>query len=129
MPVESFEEDGRRQSSWLKSKTSGKLDRLILVDELIETTVKDYRAAQADEIDRIKQKRAVDKSKIEREVNTIKSEIQDNQKQIENATSDRMQRLVLKRKLGDAQNRLHSKEEAIYFDAMRIVISFFFFSI
>lgn len=120
MPVENFEEDGRRQSSWLKSKTSGKLDRLISVDELIENTVKDYSTAQADEIDRIKQKATVDKSKIEREVNTIKSEIQDIQKQIENATSDRMQRLVLERKLGEAQNRLHSKEEAIYFDAMRI---------
>lgn len=120
MPVEDWNTEDREKSAWLKTHKAGIMDRLIPLDELIEQTVKDTSSAQADEIERMKRKATVDKTNLEHNLADVKTEIAELTKQKDNATGDRMQRLVLERKLGEATNRLHSLEESIYFDAMRI---------
>ena len=120
MPVEDWNTADREKSAWLKTHKAGIMDRLIPLDGLIEQTVKDTSSALADEIERMKRKAAVDKTNLEHNLADIKTEIAELTKQKDNATGDRMQRLVLERKLGEATNRLRSLEESIYFDTMRI---------
>ena len=120
MPVIDWTEDGRRTANWLKSHSPGQMDRLVPLDEFVEQSVKENSSAQAEEMDRLRRKASVDKAKLEHDLVDIRSEISELEKQSANTTSDRMQRLVLERKLGEAKNKLMAKEESIYFDAMRI---------
>lgn len=120
MPVENWSASDKSKASWLRTHKPGIMDRLISLDEFIEQSIKDTSSAQADEIDRIKRKSTVDKVNLEHKLADIKTEIAELTKQKESATADRMQRLIIERKLGEATNQLHSKEESIYFDAMRI---------
>lgn len=120
MPVEHFSCAEKSTPAWLRSHKPGKMDTLIPLDELIEQTVKDTSSAQADEIERIKRKATVNKTALEHDLADIKAEIAELKRKAENTTADRMQRLILERKSGEATNKLHSKEESIYFDAMRI---------
>ena len=120
MPVTDWTEDGRRTESWLKSRSSSQMDRLVPLDEFVEQSVQENSSAQAEEMDRLRRKASVDKAKLEHDLVDIRSEISEIEKQSANTTSDRMQRLVLERKLGEAKNKLMAKEESIYFDAMRI---------
>ena len=120
MPIESYEDTDKKSAVWLKSRTSGSMDKYIPVDEFIEQSVKDNSSVQAEEIERIKQRATVNKSSLERTLSDIRAEVNELQRQAENITSDRMQRLILQRKLGEAKNNLMQKEESIYFDAMRI---------
>ena len=80
-------------------------------------------SAQAEEIERIKQRATVSKNALEHSLSDIKSEINETEKQIAELTSDRMKRLMLERKLGELKTSLLRKEESIYFDAMRIDLS------
>ena len=50
----------------------------------------------------------------------LRSEVAEIEKKLAAQSSDRMTKLMLERKLGEAKNNLMSKEESIYFDAMRI---------
>lgn len=120
MPVIDWTEDGRRTANWLKSHSPGQMDSLVPLDEFVEQSVKENSSAQAEEMDRLRRKASVDKAKLEHDLVDIRSEISELEKQSANTTSDRMQRLVLERKLGEAKNKLMAKEESIYFDAMRI---------
>lgn len=120
MPVESWSAGDKGKAAWLRNHKSGIMDRLIPLDELIEQSIKDTSSAQTEEIDRIKRKATVDKAGLEHILGDIKTEIAELMKKKESSTADRMQRLVLERKLGEATNQLRSKEESIYFDAMRI---------
>ena len=120
LPVMEYEEIGRKHACWLKNHTPGKMDSLVPLNEFVEQSIKDNLSAQADEIEHIKRKATVDKNALAHDLVDIKAEINDLQKQLDNQASDRMARLVLDRKLGEAKNNLLRKEESIYFDAMRI---------
>jgi len=50
----------------------------------------------------------------------LRSEVAEIEKKLAAQSSDRMTKLMLERKLGEAKNNLMSREESIYFDAMRI---------
>lgn len=119
-PVVNYEESGRKHACWLKSHSPGKMDRLVPLDEFIEQSIQDSNSAQAEEIDRMKLKATTDKNALEHTLQDLRTAITDVEKQLEAESSDRMARLTLSRKLGEAKNNLMQKEESIYFDAMRI---------
>ena len=119
-PVVDYEESGRKHACWLKSHSPGKMDRLVPLDEFIEQSIQDSNSAQAEEIDRMKLKATTDKNALEHTLQDLRTAITDVEKQLEAESSDRMARLTLSRKLGEAKNNLMQKEESIYFDAMRI---------
>ena len=96
------------------------MDRLIPLDELIQKSVEDNSTAQAEEIERIKQRASVNKNSLEHTLGDLRSEVAEIEKKLAAQSSDRMTKLMLERKLGEAKNNLMSKEESIYFDAMRI---------
>ena len=119
-PVTDYEEIGRSHAAWLKTPKASAMDKLIPLDGLIQKSVEDNSSAQAEEIERIKQRASVNKNSLEHTLGDLKSEINEIEKKLAAESSDRMTKLMLERKLGDAKNRLMSKEESIYFDAMRI---------
>ena len=123
MPVASYEEYGKRLEAWLKSSNKSQMDSLIPLDELVKKSVEDTSSAQAEEIERIKQRATVNKNSIEHELVDLKSELAKLEKQLEGSTANRLERLKLERKLGEAKQKLMAKEESIYFDAMRIDIA------
>lgn len=123
MPVVSYEEYGKRLEAWLKSSKRSQMDSLIPLDEFIKKSVEDASSAQAEEIERIKQRATVNKNSIEHELVDLKSEFAKLEKQLEGSTANRLERLKLERKLGEAKQKLMAKEESIYFDAMRIDIA------
>ena len=119
-PVVDFEEIGRCRAVWLKTPKASIMDRLIPLDELIQKSVEDNLSAQAEEIERIKQRASVNKNSLEHTLGDLKSAVAEIEKKLAAQSSDRMTKLMLERKLGEAKNNLMSKEESIYFDAMRI---------
>ena len=119
-PVVDYEEIGRMHASWLKTPKASIKDRLIPVDELIQKSVADNSTAQAEEIERIKQRASVNKNSLEHTLGDLRSEVAEIEKKLAAQSSDRMTKLMLERKLGEAKNNLMAKEESIYFDAMRI---------
>ena len=119
-PVVDYEEIGRSHASWLKTPKASVMDRLIPVDELIQKSVDDNSSAQAEEIERIKQRATVNKNSLKHTLSDFRSEVTDIEKKLAVHSTDRMTKLMLERKLGEAKNKLMSKEESIYFDAMRI---------
>ena len=119
-PVVDFEEIGRSHAAWLKTPKASIMDRLIPLDELIQKSVEDNSSAQAEEIERIKQRASVNKNSLEHTLGDLKSAVAEIEKKLAAQSSDRMTKLMLERKLGEAKNNLMSKEESIYFDAMRI---------
>ena len=119
-PIVDYEESGIKHACWLKSHSPGKMDRLVPLDEFIEQSIQDSNSAQAEEIDRMKLKATTDKNALEHTLQDLRTAITDVEKQLEAESSDRMARLTLSRKLGEAKNNLMQKEESIYFDAMRI---------
>ncbi len=120
LPVQSYSEADKRHPGWLKSRTASKMDSLIPLDELIQKSVEDNLSSQAEEIERIKQRAMVNKNSLEHELVDLRSELAKAEKELEGSTANRMERLKLERKLGEAKQKLMSKEESIYFDAMRI---------
>ena len=119
-PVVDYEEIGRMHASWLKTPKASIMDRLIPVDELIQKSVDDNSTAQAEEIERIKQRASVNKNSLEHSLGDLRSAVAEIEKKLAAQSSDRMTKLMLERKLGEAKNNLMAKEESIYFDAMRI---------
>ena len=119
-PVVDFEEIGRSHAAWLKTPKASIMDRMIPLDELIQKSVEDNSSAQAEEIERIKQRASVNKNALEHTLGDLKSAVAEIEKKLAAQSSDRMTKLMLERKLGEAKNNLMSKEESIYFDAMRI---------
>ena len=119
-PVVDFEEIGRSHAAWLKTPKASIMDRLIPLDELIQKSVEDNSSAQAEEVERIKQRASVNKNSLEHTLGDLKSAVAEIEKKLAAQSSDRMTKLMLERKLGEAKNNLMSKEESIYFDAMRI---------
>ena len=99
------------------------MDNLIPLEELIEKSVEDTSSAQSEEIERIKQRATVNKNLLDHELVDLKSELAKLEKQLEGSTANRLERLKLERKLGEAKQKLMAKEESIYFDAMRIDIA------
>ena len=99
------------------------MDNLIPLNELVKKSVEDTSSVQAEEIERIKQRATVNKNSIEHELVDLKSELAKLEKELEGSTANRLERLKLERKLGEAKQKLMAKEESIYFDAMRIDIA------
>ncbi|MBS7298757.1 MAG: DEAD/DEAH box helicase [Eubacteriales bacterium] len=123
MPVVDYEESGKRLEAWLKSSNKSQMDNLIPLEELIKKSVEDTSSAQAEEIERIKQRATVNKNLLDHELVDLKSELAKLEKQLEGSTANRLERLKLERKLGEAKQKLMAKEESIYFDAMRFDIA------
>ena len=121
LPVESCVEGERTSPHWLKgSRPPHPLDRLVPSDKLIEEQLEQLSPAQAEEIERMKQQVSADKAALSRELNTLDSQVQQAQAELEAVTGDRLKRLATQKKINQLRQEYMKRQENQFFDAMRL---------
>lgn len=121
LPVECCVEGGRTSPHWLKgSRPPHPLDRLVPSDKLIEEQLEQLSPAQAEEIERMKQRTSADKAALSRELNALDSQVQQTQAELEAVTGDRLKRLAMQKKINQLRQEYMKRQENQFFDAMRL---------
>ncbi len=121
LPVESCIEGERTSPHWLKgSRPPHPLDRLVPSDKLIEEQLEQLSPAQAEEIERMKQRASADKAALSRELNILDSQVQQAQAELEAVTGDRLKRLAMQKKINQLRQEYMKRQENQFFDAMRL---------
>ena len=121
LPVECCVEGERTSPHWLKgSRPPHPLDRLVPSDKLIEEQLEQLSPAQAEEIERMKQRTSADKAALSRELNALDSQVQQTQAELEAVTGDRLKRLAMQKKINQLRQEYMKRQENQFFDAMRL---------
>ena len=76
--------------------------------------------AQAEEMERMKQQVSADKAALSRELNTLDSQVQQAQAELEAVTGDRLKRLAAQKKINQLRQEYMKHQESQFFDAMRL---------
>ena len=119
--MESCIEGERTSPHWLKgSRPPHPLDRLVPSDKLIEEQLEQLSPAQAEEIERMKQRASADKAALSRELNILDSQVQQAQAELEAVTGDRLKRLAMQKKINQLRQEYMKRQENQFFDAMRL---------
>ena len=121
LPVESSTEDERRSPHWLKGTSRPHpLDRLVPSDKMMAEQLERLSPAQAEEMERMKQQVSADKAALSRELNTLDSQVQQAQAELEAVTGDRLKRLAAQKKINQLRQEYMKRQESQFFDAMRL---------
>jgi len=121
LPVEGYTEDERRSPHWLKgSSRPHPLDDLVPTKALLAAQLERLSPAQAEEMERMKQQVSADKAALSRELNTLDSQVQQAQAELEAVTSDRLKRLAAQKKINQLRQEYMKRQENQFFDAMRL---------
>lgn len=121
LPVESCTEDERKSPHWLKgSRPPHPLDRLVPSDKMIAEQLERLSPAQAEEMERMKRQASADKAALSRELNTLDSQVQQAQAELEAVTGDRLKRLAAQKKINQLRQEYMKRQESQFFDAMRL---------
>ena len=121
LPVESSTEDERRSPHWLKGTSRPHpLDRLVPSDKMMAEQLERLSPAQAEEMERMKQQVSADKAALSRELNTLDSQVQQAQAELEAVTGDRLKRLAAQKKINQLRQEYMKHQESQFFDAMRL---------
>lgn len=121
LPVECYTENERRSPHWLKgSSRPHPLDDLVPTKSLLEAQLERLSPAQAEEIERMKQRVSADKAALSRELNILDSKVQQAQAELEAVTGDRLKRLAAQKKINQLRQEYMKRQENQFFDAMRL---------
>ena len=121
LPVEGYTEDERRSPHWLKgSSRPHSLDDLVPTKALLAAQLERLSPAQAEEMERMKQQVSADKAALSRELNTLDSQVQQAQAELEAVTGDRLKRLATQKKINQLRQEYMNRQENQFFDAMRL---------
>ena len=121
LPVEGYTEDERRSPHWLKGcSRPHPLDDLVPTKSLLEAQLERLSPAQAEEMERMKQQVSADKAALSRELNTLDSQVQQAQAELEAVTGDRLKRLAAQKKISQIRQEYMKRQESQFFDAMRL---------
>ena len=121
LPVESSTEDERRSPHWLKGTSRPHpLDRLVPSDKMMAEQLERLSPAQAEEMERMKQRVSADKAALSRALNTLDSQVQQAQAELEAVTSDRLKRLSAQKRVTQLRQEYMKRQESQFFDAMRL---------
>lgn len=71
-------------------------------------------------MERIKQHVTAEKAALSRELNTLDSQVQEAQAELEAVTGDRLQRLTLQKKVTKLHQEYMNRQEGQFFEAMRL---------
>ena len=121
LPVEHCTGDEHRSPHWLKgSSRPHPLDKLVPKDRLMEAQQEILSSAQAEEINRMKQQISADKASLNREMNTLDSQVQQAQVELEAVTGDRLKQLSAQKRVTQLRQEYMKRQESQFFDAMRL---------
>ena len=120
-PVDSFAEDERRTPHWLKgSWQPHPLDMLVPKEALLARQRERLSPVQTEEMERMKQQVSADKAALSRELNTLDSQVQQAQAELEAVTGDRLKRLAAQKRVTQLRQEYMKRQESQFFDAMRL---------
>ena len=121
LPIEDYTEGDHKSPHWLKSGgLFHKLDELVPKKELLNQHMERLSPAQADEIERIKQRVSIEKAAISREINALDSKAREAVAELETVTGDRLKRLALQKKVNQLRQEYMKRQESQFFDTMRL---------
>ena len=121
LPVETSMEDERKSPHWLKGSSRPRpLDELVPTKTLLEAQLKRLAPAQAEEMEQMKRQVSAQKAALSRELNTLHSQMQQAQVELEAVTSDRLKRLATQKKINQLRQEYMKRQESLFFDAMRL---------
>lgn len=121
LPVEDYTEGDHKSPHWLKSGGQfHRLDEFVPKKELLNQHMERLSPAQADEIERIKQRVSTEKAALSREINALDSKAREAAAELETVTGDRLKRLALQKKVNQLRQEYMKRQESQFFDAMRL---------
>lgn len=121
LPVEDYTEGDHKSPHWLKSGGQfHRLDEFVPKKELLNQHMERLSPAQADEIERIKQRVSIEKVALSREINALDSKAREAEAELETVTGDRLKRLALQKKVNQLRQEYMKRQENQFFDAMRL---------
>ncbi len=89
-------------------------------EALLEAQLERLSPVQAEEMERMKQQVSADKAALSRELNTLDSQVQQAQAELEAVTGDRLKRLATQKKINQLRQEYMKRQESQFFDAMRL---------
>lgn len=121
LPVLDYTEEGHCSPHWLKSGSRPHgLDKLVPTQRLMEAQMEKLSPAQLVEMERMKHRVTAEKAALSRELNTLDSQVQEAQAELEAVTGDRLQWLTLQKKVTKLRQEYMKRQEGQFFEAMRL---------
>lgn len=121
LPVKDFTENGSRSPHWLKrSGPRHELDALVPVGALLEREAATLDPAQAEELERMKQRTSGQKAALARKLDRLEAQVKALEAERDAVTGDRLKRLALEKKATQLRRELMKGRESQFFDAMRL---------
>ena len=121
LPVEGCIEGERKSPHWLKgSRSPHPLDRLVPSDKMVAEQLERLSPAQAEEMERMKQRVSADKAALSRELNTLDSRVHEAEAELAAVTGDRLKRLSAQKRVTQLRQEYMKRQESQFFDAMRL---------
>lgn len=127
LPAISCTDTGKVSSYWLRNATGSSgfhpLDTLISAEEYIEKYRSGMDSAIAEESERINLRAARKKAALEHSLDDIRGQIKKAQEELSNQSGDRLKELTLTKQIKALEKELRGKEQALFFDGMRINVA------
>lgn len=96
-------------------ETAGNLDNKVLKEDILKDYLKSKEGSIAYEVERIKLQAGLKKSKMEVDLNDLRTEIKELNKKLSDKMTDRLEELKLTKRLRVIEKELKQKEENLFF--------------
>lgn len=121
LPVKSCEESEHKCAHWLKSGGKPhKLDKLVPVDRIAAENSQKLSSALTEETDKIKLGIKSRKNAIMREIDELEKQVKNAETERDNITDDRFARLALEKKVNLLRRELMKKQEGQFLEEMKL---------
>ncbi|MCM1264844.1 MAG: DEAD/DEAH box helicase [Candidatus Gastranaerophilales bacterium] len=94
---------------------AGNLDNKVIADDILRDYFKNKEGSIAYEVERIKLQAGRQKAKLETDLNDLKTEVKELNKQLSNKMTDRLEELKVTKRLRVIEKELKQKEENLFF--------------
>lgn len=122
LPVKSYEEYGEKKAYWLKSPKYNELDRLLNLDKYVRKQQDKLSPMQHEEIDKMKLAAKYKKNNLFHSLDELSLRMKELEKERMSAKSDRLNLLMIERKIAVINNEVRKKKEELFFNEMQIDI-------
>ncbi|MEG2611825.1 MAG: DEAD/DEAH box helicase [Oscillospiraceae bacterium] len=116
-----YTESDHKAPHWLRNSSAiHRLDRLVPVDELLNSQREKLTDAQAEEVERIKQRAKIGKSELSHTIDDLQLMVKRLEQELQNNSADRMKTMLIKRGLTQKRQDLAKKQDSRFFEEMQL---------
>lgn len=122
LPVAKIEEPERfsRFKLFEDFETAGNLDDKVIKEDILRDYIKSKEGSIAYEVERIKLEAGRKKSKMEIDLNDLRTEIKELNKKLSDKMTDRLEELKITKRLRLIEKELKQKEESLFFSKAEV---------